>query len=196
MSPNDLAYTYAAQHLGLTGIAVLDWRIAVRLRPDLFPSGVEAGAVNSTAWRLRLRTPPGMVKVRADIGDLTGVEVWATSTRALGQRISDLTGLPVRELWVTDSGKQPAPPPAAQPSRDPAGDAFPDLVTREPGRTCGQCDRYTAAHTCATPGVSGILHPAPKALRRCPGFVPLWDATDKRGAAELWPELPAAEVLA
>ena len=70
MSPNDLAYTYAAQALGLTGFVILDWRIAVRQRPDLFATGVEAGAVNATAWRLRLRTPPGMVKARADIGDL------------------------------------------------------------------------------------------------------------------------------
>jgi len=196
MSPNDLAHTYAAQALGLTGFVILDWRIAVPLRPDLFLSGVEAGAVNATAWRQRLRTPPGMVKVKADIGDMKDVEVWATSTRALAQRISDVTGLAVHKVQITDSGKQPAPPPPARPSRDPAGDRFPDLVTREPGRACGQCDNYTAGHACSTPETSGILRPAPKALRRCPGFVPLWDATDKRGAAELWPELPAAEVLA
>jgi len=196
MSPNDRAYTYAAQALGLTGFVVLDWRIAVRLRPDLFPSGVEAGAVNATAWRQRLRTPPGMVKARADIGDMKDVEVWATSTRALAQRISDVTGLAVHKVQITDSGKTSAPPPPARPGRDPAADRFADLVTREPGRTCGQCDRYTAAHACATPEVSGVPHPAPKTLRRCPGFVPLWDANDKRGAAELWPELPAAEVPA
>lgn len=194
MSPNDRAVSYVAQSIGFTGLALLDWHVALRQRPDLFGSGVEASSVAAHGWRTRYRRPPGMRTGRADMGDLVGVEVWALSDRRLAERIEEVTGLTVHRL-VLDPVAKPTPAPARA-GHDPAGDRHAGLVTKQPGRACQDCERFTAAHLCSTSAASGIERPSPRALRRCVAFTPLWDSLDKRDGRALWPELVAAEATA
>jgi len=194
MSPNDRAFIYAAQALGHAGFAILDWTVALRLRPDLFDSGIEASAVNGPAWRLRLR-PAGVLRLRVDIGEQKDVEVWAFSETRLAERIAEVTGFTVGEVRLAETKPAPAPQPAAS-GPDPAGDRYVGVATARPGRTCSQCERYMASHACGVPEASGIARPAARVPRRCLAFEPLWDDTDRRDGRALWPELLEVEAPA
>jgi len=194
----DRAIRYIYETLGASGFVVLHWRLFVR-RPDLVQSGIDAAAAMAEARRWsRLQLPEGAGRFRALMPELGGyVEVWAWSGDRLAERITVTTGLAVESLAQETGGAAPAITAPSMPRPDPAGDRHAGVVTREPGRTCSECENYTAAHACGAAERSGIARPAARTPRRCIAFVPLWDDTDRRDGRRLWPELArAAEVQA
>jgi DNA-binding transcriptional ArsR family regulator len=65
--------------------------------------------------------------------------------------------------------------------------------SKEPGRTCGDCENITAGGSCKDSRASGIERPDQVALRRCVAFVPKYESMDSRNGRQLWPELIAVE---
>ncbi len=194
----DRACTYVTQSLAGAGLVVLHWKAAVRLRPDLFASVIDADAAMAAARRHnRLEPPDGAVRARVDIATLgQDVEVWAWVAESLEVRIRTATGFSAAVVAVTHETIPAAARPALPVMPDPGGDLHVGWVTLEPGRTCSSCEHLTAAHGCAIPKVSGVERPSPRALRRCLAFQPLWDAVDQCTGAVLWPELVQAAGVA
>ena len=181
---------FITQSLAASGLAVLDSTIACLARPDLWNSGMEAAGDFSSKFFHPIDRP-GARRYQAHFEGKAGpVEVLARSDDRLALRLEWITGLRVEQLFAMDDfTRQPTTVSAALNSRDPGADLFAGVVTAEPGRSCGECDLMTVAGRCRKAAISGVEWPNRKASRRCPAFVALFDASDRRSGAELWPEL-------
>lgn len=79
-------------------------------------------------------------------------------------------------------------PPRAGDARN-LGDVHAGVVTANAPRTCGTCARLSAVGICISAAESGVRSPGVNIPRRCPAYVPMWGAADKRNGRQLWPEL-------
>lgn len=184
------ALNFAQQALAHAGFAVLNARLAVEMRPDLWADGLTCAAEFGQAMaRNSFANLPG-IRLKVVLQDQSNaVTVVARSVDQLAARIEWLTGRKVvsMELAVTQS-QAVVTPPAPQAQQE---DRHHGVFTRESGVTCSDCSAFTAAHSCLSADQSGTAHPAANVERRCLAFVPLWDAADLRNGAARWPELLA-----
>lgn len=187
----DKYLTYAAAQLAAAGFAILDARVAARLRPDLWLDTMAAMQDASDRSRARLRALPGIRRFEITLDDGRVVEGLAWADHRLAERLAWVLGrAPARVVEVTPV---PAPAPAVRPPAVPTaaegGDQHPDIVTAEAGRTCGSCANFSSGQTCRAPRISGVERPLARAPRICRGYEPVFGAHDRRGARALWPEL-------
>lgn len=188
--------TYISQQLGASGFAVLDSSIAFALRGDLWSSGVEAGA-DFAPSRFRPRDRTGVRRFSAVFKgrESRPVVVLARNADHLGLRLEWIVGLQVIDLYEEESGLQ-APTGSElhlKPRQEVSDDVHAGVLTKEPGRTCGDCEHITAGGRCKAFPASGIERPAQRALRRCVTFAPHFESMDSRTGRQLWPELTTVE---
>ena len=186
-----LAYTHQA--LAASGFAILDSRIAITLRPDLWTSGLEAtGGFGLNDTRNRLRGIGGVKRFCARLIGVDGtLTVLARSSDNLAKRIEWVTGFEVREIFE-EQEIAGIPAPRDVPRRRPpqsADDQHAGIQTAEGSRTCSSCNAMSAGNSCRNASISGLEYPSANVQRRCLGYTPKWDAYDKRPGSELWPEL-------
>lgn len=185
------AQKYVTESLAASGLAVISGQVACTLRPDLWSAGTTAG-MELAKLRTDYLLGVGRFTVQLD-GLNRPVTVLARSDDRLALRLQWLTGMAVLDIGEVAAAKapqaMPTQPPARAPAKDPRGDQFADVKTAEPGRSCGDCKRLAATGRCMDSELTGLEWPNRKALRRCPQFVPQWEAMDNRIGAQLWPEL-------
>jgi hypothetical protein len=187
----DKYLSYAGNQLAAAGFAILDARTAARLRSDLWLDVLDATADASERTRARLRGLAGIRRFEVTLDEGRVVEVLAWSPDRLAERLAWVLGrAPARIVEVTPpavpvfSARPPAVPTPAQ-----GGDQHPEVVTAEPGRTCGSCANFSSGQTCRVPRISGVARPLAREPRVCRGYEPVFGAHDRRGARVLWPEL-------
>lgn len=177
----------------MTGLCILDAAVAHRMRPDLWQARAECFADFESKHGKTVASGyphPGAKTYQADIEGIGRVKVMACSPHSLSQRIEWLTGLVVTSVDLDTAPVAPdGPTPRSEQPRRQNGDQYPDVVTKEPGRTCGACEFFSSRGSCIRPALSGIELPAANAQRRCLGFHPLFGTGDNRKGAQLWPEL-------
>lgn len=190
------ANLYLDQQLAASGFAIQDSVIACTLRGDLWTSGMEASA-DFAPSRFRLKDRPG---VRQFIAVFKGREsrpvvVLARNSDHLALRIEWVTGLTVLDLYEEATGQQV--PTGSElhhkPLQEVSDDVHAGVLTKEPGRTCGDCENITVGGRCKGYPASGIERPVQGTLRRCVAFTPKYDSVDSRTGRQLWPELTAVE---
>lgn len=190
------ANLYLDQQLAASGFAIQDSVIACTLRGDLWTSGMEASA-DFAPSRFRLKDRPGVRRFSAVFKgrESRPVVVLARNADHLAMRIEWVTGLTVLDLYEEATGHQ-APTGSElhlKPRQEVSDDVHAGVLTKEPGRTCGDCEHITAGGRCKAYPASGIERPVQRALRRCVTFAPLFESMDSRTGRQLWPELTALE---
>ncbi len=197
------AVQYGRESLASAGFVIWDTRIAMRLRPDLWPSG--GLECNHDFVRLYSRQvvdhsfAPGCHELMLNLDDVGLCKVLTRSLDQLETRITWLTGFRVLPTVATNvrASKKSDTPPApevAAPVRKSNGDVYEGTTTKEAGRTCSTCENVSPGSTCTKPQASGIEVPAINAIRRCPAYQPGFKAMDDRPGLSLWPELKLVPV--
>lgn len=184
---------YINESLATTGLCIFDPQLAGVMRPDLWPSQVEARFDFSSRYGQAVATSfvqAGSKTCHAQVDSVGRVKVFFRSLDQLAQRIEWLTGFKVASIDTDGSPVTLVPPvqTEALQRRNP-GDVYAELTTKQPGRTCGACENYSSASSCIEHVRSGIQHPAANVLRRCPAFQPLHTEADSRNGLALWPEI-------
>lgn len=184
----DKYLSYASNQLAAAGFTVLDSRVAARLRPDLWRGALDAESESADRGRARLRSLPGIRRFEVTLDEGRVVEVLAWTGDRLAERLAWVLGRAPARIVEATPPAVPAPS-VRPPAPTQAGDQHPDIVTAEPGRTCGSCAHFSAGQTCRVPRISGVERPLAREPRICRGYEPTFGAHDKRGARALWPEL-------
>lgn len=183
--------TYIHQSLSSAGFVILDHQFAATLRPDLW--GGNGGMEASWEFGKAENMINGITGVHSFILRLKGrrdITVLARSADHLARRIEWVLGEAVSAL-IPEQSIAGDPMVVERPSRAQRSstDRFAGVGTKEPGRACGDCDHFSAGHTCRKASESGIESPAAGLPRRCLSFSPLFDSLDSRKGPQLWPEL-------
>lgn len=187
------AVFYGQQCLASAGFVIWDNRVAMRVSPhhwngDGLNCRHDFGRLYADQVLHQLLAPT-CHQISLNLEGFGPCLVLARSLDQIEQRVLWITGLrvvpagqevPAPTRWRDE---RPAPTPA------PNGDRFHGVATKQPGRTCSGCEHMSPGSTCTKSGVSGLKHPLINAVRRCPAFVPHFDAVDSRTGAQLWPEL-------
>ncbi|MCV2218895.1 hypothetical protein [Thauera sp. Sel9] len=99
--------TYAAQSIAASGIAIMDWRIALELRPDLWSSAQDCHINFISDQKL-----DGTHRLTATLEGHGKVRVYARSLDLLEKRIEWIAGRRVIELKPAELEQAPAPKPS------------------------------------------------------------------------------------
>lgn len=161
--------------------------------PTDWYDGVQArGELASERLRVAVESMPGVHRFTCELGGIPGrVTVFARSPDLLARRIEWITGRACADLRL-DMPRFPVPMVRQiedRPALPATDDRYAGRITIEGARTCGACENYTAGHTCRNQAASGLASPNAGNARRCLGFAPKFDATDRRTGVQLWPEL-------
>lgn len=199
------AVRYGRESLASAGFVIWDTRVAMRIRPDLWPSGgMQCSHDFVTLYARQVvdaTFAPGCHELMLNLDGVGPCKVLARSLDQLEKRVEWLTGIRVLPMVATKERQpiKPQPTPAPEvlaPVRNSTGDVYEGITTKEAGRTCASCNNFSAGHACTKQGKSGMAVPSPMVLRRCPAYQPIYGTSDDRSGVLLWPELklvPAKE---
>lgn len=189
---------YVNESLAACGFCVLNSAVAMRVRSDIWTTGVEcASDFGRKELTAKLNNLPGVTRFTGQLEGISrNVLVLSRSPDFLAQRIGWVTGYSVLQL-LPEGHYLPAPSGQTEAtmqrwSEPTTDDRFSGITTKEPGRTCGTCQHMTAGHNCSVAEISGLEHPAGGTWRRCLGYTPTREQYDSRTGVQLWPELVAA----
>lgn len=186
---------YINESLATTGLCIFDPQLAGVLRPDLWPSQVEAMFDFSSRYGQAVATSyvqagSKTCQAQAQVDGVGRVKVFCRSLDQLAQRIEWLTGFKVASIDTTGTPEPLAPPIQTEAlQRHNPGDVHAEVTTKETGRSCGTCENLSSASSCIRRQQSGIEYPGANVLRRCPAYQPLHTEADGRNGLVLWPEL-------
>jgi hypothetical protein len=198
---------YLHQSLAATGFVIMSSEIAIRQRPDLWGGYMECGAEFSRAInRNQFANLPNTLRLTARLaGVARPVLILARSMSRLGERIEEITGMAVEKLEPeTQSPRTVASIPPRRDAIVPDDIEHADTITREPPRSCRQCDNLANDGGCLPamrgqfPGRPAHYRPTVTHPRRCLKYTPSrnlveGDRPDYRTGPELWPEILAQQ---
>jgi len=191
------AVLYGQQCLASAGFVVWDNRVAMKVAPHLWNGdGLNCRHDFGRLYAdqvLHHLLAPTCHQISLNLEGFGPCLVLARSLDQIEQRVLWITGLRVvpagQELPAPAKPRVERPAPAPEPN----GDQFHGIVTREPGRTCSACEHMSPGSACTQSEKSGLQFPKLNVLRRCPAFVPHFDAIDGRTGERLWPELSLSQ---
>jgi hypothetical protein len=185
-------YEYLHSSLASAGLVVVDSHLAVRLRPDLWPDARQCSGDFSLARKRGFTKPSDAPEYLLRLAGVDhDLQLLARHPHGLLERVQWITGLDVITL-VPQSDMQGVVMPLdiqPKPATAQRGDVHAGLATKEPARTCSDCNWLSAGGKCNAADESGIQLPLAREPRRCKAFRPHFESIDARTGTQIWPEL-------
>lgn len=187
------ALKYGWECLASAGFCVWHHGVAMKVAPHIWANnGLNCRSDFGKLYpnqAMHALLAPGCHQITLNLEGFGPCLVLARSLDQIEQRVLWVTGLRVvpagQELPTPAKPKVERPAPTPEPN----GDRFHGVATKQPGRTCSGCENMSPGSSCTKSEKSGLQFPKLNVLRRCPAFVPHFDAIDGRSGLVLWPEL-------